>query len=59
MTAKKTTKAAPEKKTGEVVVVMLQPMAGVGIDWPVGSEQSLSSDEADRLVAAGLAKIKG
>jgi hypothetical protein len=46
-------------KTGEkskVKVVMTTPMAGIGIDWPVDSEQELSPLSAYNLVKSGNAK---
>lgn len=40
----------------KVKVVMKTPMAGIGIDWPVNSEQELSPLSAYNLVNSGNAK---
>lgn len=58
MTTKKTSKPSADNQPATLTVVMLQSMAGMNIDWPAGSEQTIESAEAQRLIDAGLAKAK-
>ncbi|MDP2715535.1 hypothetical protein [Rheinheimera sp.] len=45
-------------KAQKCTVVMTVPMAGIGIDWAVNSEQHLAPMSAYRLVNAGNARYK-
>ena len=46
------------QKADKCTVVMTVPMAGIGLDWAVNSEQQLSPISAYRLVSAGNARYK-
>jgi hypothetical protein len=47
-----------EQKSDKCMVVMTVPMAGIGINWAVNSEQHLAPMSAYRLVNAGNARYK-
>lgn len=51
-------KKSEQPKPESCVVVMTVPMAGIGIDWAVNSEQQLAPMSAYRLVTAGNARYK-
>lgn len=57
MAKKQTAETAPDK-VDLVTVLMTVPMAGIGIDWAVNSEQQLAPMSAYRLVTAGNARYK-
>lgn len=50
--------SSENQKSGKCTVVMTVPMAGIGLDWAVNSEQQLAPISAYRLVSVGNARYK-